>query len=227
MAGHNGGFNPYRDQNGEFADPATSGKPGRSRKGGSGPRAGTVSGSRTAPAAPKVVAGKWNTKTRRDNPHAETQFWSDNTGHREGLKNQLVSYRGKGQNIYGAKATPRTKTNPALNPGAKAITGGWTGGNAGATQLAKPARAPKGQAKTPTKAPTTRAELIQNFKHPTTKAAAVKAARLFLGDTTSTPEQLYEKLGAWEDARIKAGRKNDKEEQVMAGISQTLANTLF
>lgn len=36
--GHNGGFNPYRDRNGEFATPEGSGKPGPSR------RAGTVGG---------------------------------------------------------------------------------------------------------------------------------------------------------------------------------------
>lgn len=34
--GHNGGFNPFRDQNGEFTTPEGSGKPGRARKGGSG-----------------------------------------------------------------------------------------------------------------------------------------------------------------------------------------------
>lgn len=34
--GRNGGFNPYRDTNGEFATPVTSGKPGRSRAGSLG-----------------------------------------------------------------------------------------------------------------------------------------------------------------------------------------------
>lgn len=32
--GHNGGFNPFRDRNGEFTTPEGSGKPGRSRAGG-------------------------------------------------------------------------------------------------------------------------------------------------------------------------------------------------
>ncbi|MBX0328668.1 hypothetical protein K2Z83_13380 [Oscillochloris sp. ZM17-4] len=34
MPGHNGGFNPFRDANGEFTDPGAAGKPGRSREGG-------------------------------------------------------------------------------------------------------------------------------------------------------------------------------------------------
>ena len=34
--GNNGGFNPYRDANGEFTDPTGSGKPGRSRARGAG-----------------------------------------------------------------------------------------------------------------------------------------------------------------------------------------------
>ena len=34
--GNNGGFHPFRDANGEFTDPAGSGKPGRSRARGAG-----------------------------------------------------------------------------------------------------------------------------------------------------------------------------------------------
>ena len=34
--GNNGGFNPYRDANGEFTDPGSSGKAGRSRAGAGG-----------------------------------------------------------------------------------------------------------------------------------------------------------------------------------------------
>jgi hypothetical protein len=49
-----GGFNPYRDRNGEFADPATSGKPGRSRAGAAGQnwQGGKTRVAKAAPVAP-------------------------------------------------------------------------------------------------------------------------------------------------------------------------------
>ena len=113
MPGHNGGFNPYRDGTGEFCEPNKAGQPGRSRKGGAG-AGSTPSG---AAGAPPRVGGR-GAKTQRTNPRQETQFWSDNTGHREGLSSSAVGYRAKGQNIYGAKATARTPRSGALNPGA-------------------------------------------------------------------------------------------------------------
>jgi hypothetical protein len=115
MAGHNGGFNPFRDQNGEYATPERAGKPGRKRK-GSAVGTGSTSTKRGGQ-PPTVRAGHWATKTQRNSPHAENQFWSDNTGHREGLSSSQISYRGKGQNIYGVKSAPRIRSNPALNPG--------------------------------------------------------------------------------------------------------------
>jgi hypothetical protein len=63
--GHNGGFNPYRDQNGEFATPQQAGKPGRKRAGtvgggGGGGAAAPAGRARTAPnalrGAKKVVS---------------------------------------------------------------------------------------------------------------------------------------------------------------------------
>ena len=44
--GNNGGFNPFRDANGEFTTPAGSGKPGRSRAGGVGAAAAPNRGPR-------------------------------------------------------------------------------------------------------------------------------------------------------------------------------------
>ncbi|MBX0328666.1 hypothetical protein K2Z83_13370 [Oscillochloris sp. ZM17-4] len=141
MPGHNGGYNPYRDRNGEFTTPAGAGKPGRSR---------SISSGRKAPGVPQGI---------------------------------------------GRSPTARTS-----NP-----------------RSGKPA---------PVKL-VPRDQLIANFKHPATKASAIAAARSFLQDAKSTPEQLYDKLGAWETQRMQAGRKNDKEERVMAAISQALANTMF
>jgi hypothetical protein len=175
--GHNGGFNPYRDANGEYATPQQAGKPGRKRGGGA--RAGTVSGS-TQARPPLVGTGK-----RRA---SFTSFVDTPAG---------VALRGP---------RPISTPNYALPK----------------TQLHTPAKGAKKAAS----APKTRDELLTNFRHPTGSRSAVKAARLFLGDSKSSPKQLYQKLQAWEGARMKAGRKNDREEQVMAGISQVMANTL-
>jgi hypothetical protein len=55
--GHNGGFNPYRDANGEFATPQQAGKPGRKRGGGaaSGHSAGTSKGIQRATAVGQAI----------------------------------------------------------------------------------------------------------------------------------------------------------------------------
>ncbi|NTU86293.1 MAG: hypothetical protein HGA45_44360, partial [Chloroflexales bacterium] len=54
--GHNGGFNPYRDGNGEYATPEKAGKPGRSRKRGGG--GGGGGGATQGRASTRVSAGR-------------------------------------------------------------------------------------------------------------------------------------------------------------------------
>lgn len=64
-----GGFNPYRDRNGEFADPATSGKPGRSRAGSAGQnwQGGKTRAAKVAPASgkPRVAYGSTSSGGKR------------------------------------------------------------------------------------------------------------------------------------------------------------------
>jgi hypothetical protein len=94
--GHNGGFNPYRDANGEFADPATSGKPGRSRKGSGG-----VARPRSAPAAPNITRGKFSSPTAQQyNPTGLNQALL-NGRTPPGFKANTIGYRARGQDIYG------------------------------------------------------------------------------------------------------------------------------
>jgi hypothetical protein len=64
--GRNGGFNPYRDANGEYATPERAGKPGRNRKRGASqgrPRGGAAvpgPGERVTRSNPTIEAFTFN-----------------------------------------------------------------------------------------------------------------------------------------------------------------------
>ncbi|MBX0328699.1 hypothetical protein K2Z83_13535 [Oscillochloris sp. ZM17-4] len=94
MAGHNGGFNPYRDVNGEFCAPAQAGKPGRSRKGGSGGGRG-----KSRPPAVNITKGVYSSPfAARNNPRRIDKALYEG---RTGQPAPEIGYRQKGTDRFG------------------------------------------------------------------------------------------------------------------------------
>ncbi|NNJ10556.1 hypothetical protein EKD04_009470 [Chloroflexales bacterium ZM16-3] len=118
MPGHNGGFNPYRDSNGEFTNPGGHGGKGRSRKGGvgaapapnRGPRAETYRAGTAARAIPANAKFQPPPKGRKQTAEALSQIAGEDSSKRDAA---LRALRGvsPGRAVGGARSQAALEAN--------------------------------------------------------------------------------------------------------------------